>query len=287
MQNPNRIELTARRRLLGVMAAFSITTGCSGQVAAPDSSGACPPVDASFADRKPTEPLTVISPPLASSTPVVLDLSGQGTNLNRAVLSLRHAFDAFGIPYRVTADFDDAIQAPEMLLVAGSLGALSPSPLATLESKLNGWLSAGANRTLLVFGATQPGLLGNVGITEVSRSTVHSDIIVDASQALADYLDTPEEQDIYIPSLGDGTWYVPTVSYDVSKVASPWNASVVGAYEDGSDAIVVAQNESTGSRLVVFGFSVEDFCFACNMKRVPGISAETSMRSSPALTWCG
>jgi hypothetical protein len=261
--------IAIRRSALLSVTVLGISS-CSGQPPLPDLNGACPPVDASFPDRKPTEPLTTIKAPTGSSTAVVLDLTGQGTNLNRAVLSLRHALDAFGIPYRVTADFDDAVRAPEMLLVAGSLGALTADALTTLEAKLGAWLSAGENHCLWLFGDTKPGLLGSVGISELSRSTVHSDIIIDASQSLARYLDTPEEQDIYVPSLGDGTWYVPTVSYDVSKVAAPWHASVVGEYEDGSNSIVVAENESTGARLVVSGFSAEDFLFRMQYEKSEG-----------------
>jgi hypothetical protein len=222
--------------------------------------GSCPPVNIPLPERNSTEPLTFLPASADSSIAVVLDLAGQGTNLNRAVLSLRHAFDGFGIPYRVTTSMNDAQGTPEMLVVAGSLGALPPASLLTLETQLSAWLSAGRGRSLWLFGDAEPGLLGSAGITASSRSTVHSEIRIDGSRDLCAYLDATEEQDIYVPSLGDGTSFVPTVSYEVTQ-ASPWQAEVVGGYEDGSSAIVVARNGSTGSRLVVFGFSVEDFLF--------------------------
>ena len=232
-----------------------------GTLIAQVSSAACPAGDVPLPERIPIAPLSLRVSPPNSSIPVVLDLAGQGSNLNRASLSLRHAFDAFGIPYQVTSDVDVAMGAPEMLLIAGSLGALPSTTATSIEARLKAWLSAATDRTLWLFADNRNTLTTSVGVHPVSRNTARSHIAIDPTQPIAAYLDTPEEQDLYVPSYGDGTLFVPTVGYETSQTAAPWQADVVGTFDDGTSAIVVARNTDMNSRLVAVGFSIEDFLF--------------------------
>ena len=177
------------------------------------------------------------------------------------MLSIRHTFDAWGIPYRVMKDVTRAAGAPEMIVVAGALSALGDEARSEIDSTLERWLLSEPARSLWLFADGDSQLLARAGARLASIATSRAHILVDPGQDLAKYLDTEEEQDVYVPSLDDGTRFVTTIGYDLSQLSLPWHARVVGRYEDGAPGIVVLYNQETGSRLVLAGFAVEDFLF--------------------------
>lgn len=211
--------------------------------------------------RQTTPAPSTRNPTPEASVATIYDLSEVGSNTNRDLLSLAHAFDAFGVPYRVTSDWGAAIAAEEMLFVAGDLSQLAKADRAVAATELVAW-AARAGHTLWLSAPTDPELLAGLEVEVASGSTKRDKMLVKTGAPLARYLDTPEEQELWLPGVGAArTAYVQSTSYKPIAAAAAWSLEPAATYADGEAAVIALEHRASGGRAVVFGATFGDLLF--------------------------
>jgi Polysaccharide deacetylase len=236
-------------RALGTLLALSLCA-CAGADAQDDA----PRPDVTSADdgdgSELRDGVSTRTVPTGMSVVVVLELGAKTERTRADSIGVRHALDAFGIPYVVTSDLASALRAPEMIFVAGSANA--PALARWAEQR---------GHTLWLAGTESKPLLAALGLETTLSSAAREALFVEATHPLATYADTVEEREVRLYAAGSH------VSY---RSTSPtWSFTPAARYADGGVGAVVVQNGPLGGRAVVLGSSFTDLLTRLEVGRGP------------------
>ncbi len=205
-----------------------------------------------------TPPVTRTVAPPGSSVVTVYDLSASGTNTNGDLLGVRHALDAFGIPYRVTSDHATALAAPEMLVIAGTIDSSIPSNTRKrLRTDLPLWVMR-PGHTLWASAIKDTTLLAGLGLALAGESDRRGKVLVPGGSAIDRYVDAVEEHEIWLAQYTRSPDTFTTTRAYQSSGSPYWSVEVLASYEDGRAAVVSSRDRVSGGRVVLLGVRFRD-----------------------------